>query len=105
MLFFRSGGRFGGSGEGGSRTAAVPWNDTWSPIAYRIWLLLVCAPRKAAVIEFATELLLPFTIPSIRASSDLWATVAKQAPSKYTLSESAHFTNLLFAGLLLFVEI
>jgi allantoicase/CubicO group peptidase (beta-lactamase class C family) len=99
MLFFRTGGKY--SRGSGSRAAAVPWHDVWSPIAYRIWVLLVSSPSPVSCINFATELLLPFTISSIRNSgSDVWQTVARTNPKKYAFSRRVQLLDALYAACL-----
>lgn len=101
MLFFRTGGKF--SRGSGSRVAAVPWHEVWSPIAYRIWVLLISSSTPTSCINFATELLLPFTILSIRAlpsASVMWETVARTNPAKFTLSAHAQLVDRLFAACL-----
>ncbi len=71
---------------------AVPWHPVWSPIAYRIWLLLICSRAK---FEFATELLLPFTAPQHR-GLDAWARVAATSPGKYALDPQWALLEALF---------
>lgn len=61
----------------------VKWDERtekWYPIAFRLMLQLMTARRP---VEFATELLLPFTVDSIRESSDPWSAVMRIDPAKY----------------------
>ena len=61
----------------------VKWNDQnarWYPIAKKIMIQLMTSEKP---VEFATELLLPFTIKQIRNNVDPWAMVKKIAPLKY----------------------
>ncbi len=101
MLFFRTGGKF--SRGSGSRAAAVPWHEVWSPIAYRVWVLLISSATPTSCINFATELLLPFTIPAIRAMSSasaMWNAVSSTNPSKFSFSRHAQLVDALYAACL-----
>ncbi len=63
----------------------VKWNERtakWYPIALRIMIQLMTAEKP---VEFATELLLPFTIEAVRAAEDPWAVVQSLDSSKYAL--------------------
>ncbi|NDD90860.1 hypothetical protein EBZ37_02075 [bacterium] len=63
----------------------VKWNsrtDKWYPIAFRLMIQLMTAENPP---EFATELLLPFTVGSIRDSSDPLATLRKLDPDHFAL--------------------
>ena len=63
----------------------VQWTqdtEKWYPIAIAILRQLVLASNP---VEFATELLMPFTIPSIRASVDPWAAVQQLCPERFTV--------------------
>lgn len=70
----------------------VKWNDRtsiWYPIALRLMLQLMSARKPP---EFATELLLPFTVDSIRHATDPWREALRQNPDKYVLApEVARF--------------
>ena len=57
----------------------------WYPVAMRIMLKLMTDPEPA---EFATELLIPFTIESIRNSQDPWKAIQEVDPGKFELSRS-----------------
>lgn len=64
----------------------VKWTQEsarWYPVAVKLMLQLM-TDRKP--VEFATELLLPFTIESIRISENPWTTVNDIMPGKYQLS-------------------
>jgi malate synthase len=66
--------RRGLSGQGSDKTkiVQVAWNERtakWYPIAKRILLRLM---TDASPAEFATELLMPFTVEHIRAAEDPW---------------------------------
>lgn len=64
----------------------VKWNDQtkkWYPIAMRIMLQLMTDSKPA---EFASELLLPFTIESVRNAENPWFEVNRADPEKYKLS-------------------
>lgn len=52
----------------------------WYPIAERLLRLLVTSPEP---VEFATELLMPFTLDFVRNAEDPWAEVCALAPEKY----------------------
>jgi allantoicase/CubicO group peptidase (beta-lactamase class C family) len=63
----------------------VKWNSEtskWYPIAFRIMLKLMTDKRPC---EFATELLLPFTVEAIRDSLDPLKALAKIDPDKMSL--------------------
>jgi allantoicase/malate synthase/CubicO group peptidase (beta-lactamase class C family) len=65
----------------------VKWSDDtakWYPIAMNIMIQLMTDPNPA---EFATELLMPFTVASIRNSKDPWAEAQKADPKKFHLSD------------------
>lgn len=63
----------------------VKWNDRtrkWYPVAMNIMLQLMSSDKP---VEFASELLLPFTLDCIRNESDPWKTMAEIEPRKYQL--------------------
>lgn len=63
----------------------VKWDERtakWYPIAFRLMLQLMTAKEPP---EFATELLMPFTVDSIRNSPDPWAAVKEADPGKFAL--------------------
>lgn len=62
---------------------AVRWEGEagrWYPTAVRVLQQLVLDPNP---VEFATELLLPFTFDIVREASDPWATAARLCPGKF----------------------
>lgn len=64
----------------------VKWNEKtekWYPIAFRLMLQLMTDPNP---VEFATELLMPFTVEKIRNSSDPWRALLEIEKGKYRLS-------------------
>jgi len=63
----------------------VKWDERtakWYPVALRLMVKLMTDSNPC---EFITELLLPFTIDSIRNSDDPWAFVKAISPAKYGL--------------------
>lgn len=71
------------AGATGERRVAVPWAGEaarWYPIAGRLLRQLVTEPEP---VEFATELLLPFTFPAVREADDPWAAATALCPGKY----------------------
>lgn len=79
-----------------NKTIQVKWDDRtekWYPVAFRIMLILMTSPRP---VEFATELLLPFTIGSIRSTDDPWAKVAMIDPQKYQFTPTLDRLNYYF---------
>ena len=63
----------------------VKWDDRtakWYPVAYKLMLQLMTAANPP---EFATELLMPFTVESIRASSDPWSAIQAVDKTKFQL--------------------
>jgi malate synthase len=85
----------------------VKWNTEtarWYPIAMKLMLQLMTDTKPA---EFATELLLPFTIESVRKSDDPWATINSIIPGRYHLSAEVERLNYYFeaCGCLRFAQI
>lgn len=67
------------------RQVEVTWNERtalWYPVALRLMLLLMTAKEP---VEFATELLLPFTLDAIRETDDPWAVARAVDPGRYEL--------------------
>ena len=63
----------------------VKWNtqtEKWYPIAMKIMLQLMTAKKP---VEFATELLLPFTVESVRNAEDPWKVVTEMDAEKYAI--------------------
>lgn len=64
----------------------VKWDDDtakWYPIAFKIMIMLMTDP---APVEFATELLLPFTVDTIRNAKDPLAKAMEIDPEKFNLA-------------------
>jgi malate synthase len=64
----------------------VKWDDRtakWYPIAFELMLQLMTDPNPA---EFATELLLPFTVEEVRAAPDPWKKIKEIDPEKFRLA-------------------
>ena len=69
------------------------WHPVWSIVAYNVWLLLISTRTK---IEFAPELLLPFTMQSYR-DLDAWSAVVRDSPAgKYALPPDWALVEALF---------
>ncbi len=65
----------------------VKWNQNsakWYPVALKIMIKLMTDPNPP---EFATELLIPFTIENIRDEADPWNAMTQIDPIKYSISE------------------
>jgi len=63
----------------------VKWDERtekWYPVAMNLMIRLMTDKKP---VEFATELLLPFTITNIRSESDPWEAVKKIDPIKFQL--------------------
>ncbi len=61
----------------------VRWHgeaERWYPIAAKLLSQLVLDPNP---VEFATELMMPFTFDIVRESDDPWRTVNEICPDKY----------------------
>lgn len=66
-----------------NKRIAVRWEGesaTWYPVAVRLLRQLV---MSSTPVEFATELLLPFTFDIIRNAEDPWAKACELCPGKY----------------------
>ena len=68
-----------------TKLVQVKWDPVWYPVAARVLILLVCPPPGAAPVEFATELLLPFTLPVVRDARDPWAAAVAVDPAKFAV--------------------
>jgi malate synthase len=67
----------------GQKITQVHWNTQsarWYPVAMKLMIQLMTAPEP---VEFATELLLPFTVDFVRESTDPWQLVSSLNPEKY----------------------
>lgn len=74
----------------------VKWDDRtakWYPVAFKLMIQLMTAK---APVEFASELLLPFTVPEIRDADDPWAVASKLDPLKYQLDGYVERWNYYF---------
>ncbi len=70
-----------------TKIVQVKWDERtrkWYPIAFRIMLQLMTQQEPP---EFATELLMPFTIDKIRWAEDPWGLAIELNPGKYRLEE------------------
>ncbi len=66
-----------------TRRVQVPWRGEaarWYPIAVRLLRQLMTDPQP---VEFATELLLPFTLAPVRDAADPWAAAQALCPGRY----------------------
>jgi malate synthase len=76
------------------KSVQVKWtenNAKWYPVALKLMIKLMTDPAPP---EFATELLLPFTLDSIRTASDPWRRLQEIDPQKYRLlPEVERFMN------------
>ncbi len=75
----------------------VKWNERterWYPIAMRLMLKLMTATKP---VEFATELLMAFTVESVRNATDSWAEVMKLDSVKYSLDPYLERLNEYFS--------
>ena len=67
------------------RTVQVKWDDRtrkWYPVALNLMLQLMASDTP---VEFATELLLPFTLDTIRENDNPWEAMRAIEPSKYEI--------------------
>lgn len=85
----------------------VKWNERtqkWYPIAFNLMLKLMAEEQP---VEFATELLLPFTIDSIRECSDPWTKILEIDKEKYQLNYYTERFNHFFelCGLKRFAQV
>jgi malate synthase len=65
----------------------VKWDERtsrWYPVAIKLMLKLMTDKNP---VEFATELLLPFTLPMVREATDPWAKVLELDSKKYSLPD------------------
>lgn len=80
----------------GKKIVQVKWDERtarWYPVAFRLMLQLMTARTPA---EFATELLMPFTVDSIRDAQDPWSAVRAIDPRKYRLEAGVEKLNYYF---------
>jgi malate synthase len=74
----------------------VKWDERserWYPIAFKLMLKLMTDKKPA---EFATELLMPFTIDSIRTASDPWSAICAIDSEKFALAPEVQRLNHYF---------
>jgi allantoicase/malate synthase/CubicO group peptidase (beta-lactamase class C family) len=83
----------------GKKIVQVKWDERtakWYPIALQLMLQLMTAEKP---VEFASELLLPFTVDSIRAAADPWAAARAADPGKYRLDPYIERFDFYFSAL------
>ncbi len=76
----------------------VKWDERtrgWYPVAMHLMLQLMTADRP---VEFASELLLPFTVASVRAAADPLAAAVAVEPGKYALERRVARCHALFTA-------
>jgi malate synthase len=74
----------------------VKWDERtekWYPIAMKLMIRLMTDKKP---VEFATELLLPFTIPNAREAKDPWAEVSKIDREKFAIPGEIERFNYYF---------
>ena len=74
----------------------VKWNDTnakWYPVAFNLMLKLMTDKNP---VEFAPQLLLPFTTDEIRQSENPWEKASQLNPGKYDLDAKIERFNYYF---------
>jgi allantoicase/malate synthase/CubicO group peptidase (beta-lactamase class C family) len=74
----------------------VKWDERtekWYPVAFKLMVQLMAAKTP---VEFASELLLPFTVPEIRNDLNPWAKVQQLDPLKYKLDSYIERWNYYF---------
>lgn len=77
----------------------VKWDERtakWYPVAAKIMLKLMTAKEPP---EFATELLMPFTVDSIREAADPYWEAATLAPEKYSVDPYLERLSYAFSAL------
>ena len=75
----------------------VKWDERtekWYPIAFKLMIQLMTSPKPP---EFAPELLLPFTIDSVRDAADPWEKLEKRDPRKYVMDPYIDRFNFYFS--------
>lgn len=65
----------------------------WYPVAFRLMLQLMTAREP---VEFATQLLLPFTVAAVRAADDPWQAVVAVDPQTYQIDPYVARWNYYF---------
>ncbi|MCX6131364.1 MAG: serine hydrolase [Proteobacteria bacterium] len=89
-----------------AKIVQVKWDARtagWYPIAFRIMLQLM---SQAHPVEFASELLLPFTVESVRSHPDPWSKMMSLDRNKFRLDPKVERLNYFFekCGCLSFAE-
>ncbi len=80
----------------GQKLVQVKWDERtekWYPLAFKLMVKLMTDHRPR---EFATELLLPFTIPKVREAISPWEEVLRIDPRKYQMREDVKRFNYYF---------
>ena len=80
------------------KAVQVKWDERtrgWYPVAMHLMLQLMTAERP---VEFASELLLPFTVESIRAAADPLAAATAVEPAKYAMDPRVARCHALFSA-------
>jgi malate synthase len=75
----------------------VKWDartEKWYPVAMNLMIKLM---TDASPVEFATEYLLPFTVPHIRKASDPWSEVSRIDPVKFKMDPAFIRFNYYFS--------
>jgi allantoicase/malate synthase/CubicO group peptidase (beta-lactamase class C family) len=76
----------------------VKWDDRtrkWYPVAMNLMLQLM---GSESPVEFATELLLPFTLDAIRTQDDPWAAMQAIEPKKYAIPQRMARLHAFFSA-------
>jgi allantoicase len=74
----------------------VKWDDRtakWYPVAFNIMIQMMTAENP---VEFATELLMPFTVEQIRKADDPWALATRLDPGKFRVNPYVRRWNYYF---------
>jgi malate synthase len=80
----------------GKKIVQVKWSDRtekWYPVAHKLMIKLM---TDTDPVEFATQLLLPFTMTSIRNSDDPWSMVQQLDPYKFKIDPKIERFNYYF---------
>ncbi len=75
----------------------VKWSERtskWYPVAYQLMVRLMTASRP---VEFATELLLPFTVESARKADDPWKWAIAIDPEKFRIEKNVERFDSYFS--------
>jgi malate synthase len=79
-----------------NKIVQVKWDertDKWYPIAFNLMIKLMTDPDP---VEFATQLLLPFTIESVRQTQDPWKAVQQIDAKKFKIQDKIARFNYYF---------